>query len=249
MLQSLFQFAKPEPRPSHEWLHATYMPLVQAQRNRTFIWVTTPGDDRTYQSLILDSDTDEQTLLIDELFPGPFEPSVGQTLNIHIRQDNGQGITFNTDILENHEYNGAPIHVVRMPPTLEQYQRRNAFRLLLDKLKNVESTFAVNSHNYTGWLKDLSISGLRLAAPKEAFENMTLGDKLYNVEFDFAGGHIDCDLMVRHIVAAEEDEACDTVFVGAEFDDILPQDSRHLEQAINRIQRQQRKQADSLLAN
>ena len=50
-------------------LNYIYLHLYQAQRNHDLVEIMVEGDEVAYQSMILASDPDKHTILIDELFP------------------------------------------------------------------------------------------------------------------------------------------------------------------------------------
>ncbi len=217
-------------------LNHTYLALHQVQRNHSFVEVSIPGDDVVYQSMILDLDPEERTVLIDELFPRGFVGLSGQRVDIVIRQQGGRKLTFRSEILEKHEHKDAPIYVIKMPEDLAADQRRGAYRLPVGNGVSIASRFTgPDRQTYQGQLRNLSTSGLALELSGEEASAFNYNDRLQHLQFDFAGASFDCGVAVRNV---DVDEAEDNrVVIGAEFLDLPPMEKRVLERAITRVQR------------
>lgn len=229
--------AKP-PAKADLSLNHTYLHLHQAQRNRDFLEVRVDGDEVLYQSMILELDPQERTILIDELFPTGFVGLAGQKVRIAIRQPGGRKMKFDSAILEQHSYDDAPIYVLAMPKDIETDQRRSAYRLPIGNHTAIDSHFiGPDQQPYRGRLRNVSSTGIALEIMAEA-ENANLfnyNDTLDHLMFDFAGINFDCDVAVRSVEVDDNDQA--RVFIGAEFVDLPPIEQRVLERSIMRIQR------------
>ncbi|GAB1256508.1 flagellar brake protein [Aurantivibrio plasticivorans] len=215
-------------------LNHVYLTLHQSHRNREFLEVTLPNDDRVYQSMLLEIDPDEGTMLIDELFPSDFVGMPGQDIHCTLRQTNGRHIQFDTQISERHQYDGSPIYVVALPAELDFDQRRASYRLPLSSLAPVESWFlAPNQQEHSARLKDLSIHGVCLEV-EESAEGLSVGDSLREVSFEFAGVPILCNLRVKNVQTGSRNSQR----VGAQFVNLSAAEQRRLEQAIIQEQRE-----------
>ena len=101
MLQSLFGFRKESSAIVDLSNQQVYFRLQQAKDSREFVEVSLPHDDTVYQSLLLELDKEENTLLIDELFPGTGFVTPGQSLRLSIRQFGGRSLKFQSRVIEN----------------------------------------------------------------------------------------------------------------------------------------------------
>jgi c-di-GMP-binding flagellar brake protein YcgR len=217
-------------------LNQTYLQLHQAKRQHRFIDVTMFGDDVVYQSMILALDPEEKTILVDELFPTGFTGMVGQRVRIGIRQAEGRKLTFNSMIMQQHQYDGSPVYVLAMPQEIESDQRRSAYRLPLGNGMAIESCFTGPDHQrYLARLCNLSSTGIAMEIESEDADGFHYDDQLTDVAFDFAGINIDCGLAVRNVMMKESDHQ--RVLIGAEFVDLPALEQRSLERSIMRIQR------------
>ena len=221
-----------------------FLTLQQAMMARALVEVSLFGDDTTYQSLILELDSDEQTILIDELFPSTYAAIPGQHLSLNIRQKGGRSITFDAMILQRHNLDDAPIYVITMPDNLDLDQRRAAFRLPIDTTIVIESHFVGPDRcQHSARLHNISANGLCLEADYEDGFQLSSGDMLNDVAFDFGGVHIECDAAVRNIVA--DDDSLDPYRFGVEFVHMPVNEHRQLEQAILHMQREQLRRGES----
>ncbi len=226
-------------------LNQTYLQLHQAQRQRSFIEVKVKGDDVVYQSIILALDPEEQTILIDELFPTGFVGMAGQRVSISIRQKAGRKLAFDSVIKEQYKDDGTPIYVLAMPKDMERDQRRSAYRLPISRTMNIESHFTgPDQQRYLAKLRNVSSTGISIEVEAEDAAEFHYNDQLTEVAFDFAGTNIDCELAVRNVEVTESDHP--RVLIGAEFIDLPYLEKNGLEKSIMRIQRDRLKYAGSM---
>ena len=181
-------------------LNKTYLQLHQAQRSKSFVEVTVDGDDVIYQSMILELDPDERTILIDELFPTGFLGLPGQTVSLTIRQQGGRKFKLHSVIMQQHQFNGSPLYVLAMPADSQTDQRRNSFRLPLGKA-SIDSKFrGPDRQFYHGRLCNVSSTGIAIEVSAANANSFHYNDQLEHVTFDFAGVDIDCRMAIRNVV-------------------------------------------------
>lgn len=217
-------------------LNQSYLYLNQAKRNRSFVEVSVAGDDVVYQSMILELDPQERTILIDELFPVGFIGMVGQAVQLRIRQPEGRKLKFDAVIQQQHHYDDAPLYVLEMPREIEVDQRRRAYRLPIGNKVAISSHFiGPNQVPYQAQVRNLSSTGMGLEVAIEDSVALNYNDLLSHVMLDFAGVNIECEMAVRSV--AEEPER-QSLLIGAEFVDLPALEQRVLEKSIMRIQRQ-----------
>lgn len=224
-------------------LNQTYLTLHQCLRQRAFIEVQAKGDDISYQSMLLELDPQEKTILIDEFFPLGFQGLPGQKVQVRIRQAAGKILSFQSEILQSHLHEGVPLYVLAMPEQLDANQRRGAYRLSLPTRAGVDSTFITpERHQVHARLRDLSASGVGLSIEGDASRQVRRDDLLRHVAFDFAGQHFDCGLKVKSILLEEQPQP--RTLVGAEFVNLPPAEERLLQRAIMRYQRERVQQVE-----
>ena len=216
-------------------LNRTYLELYQAQRKHFFVEVRVDGDDVLYQSMILELDPEEKTILVDELFPKGFVGLPGQRVHIGIRQPGGRKIKFSTTILEQHSYDESPVYVLAMPRNLDGDQRRDAYRLPVGGVEICPQFVGPDRRSYLARLCNLSSRGVGMELDIDDPEHFRYNDPLSHVAFEFAGISFDCEMAVRNVALTGPDQ--NKVWIGAEFLDLPPLDQRVLEKSIMRIQR------------
>lgn len=228
-------------------LNHTYLQLHQAQRKRSFVEVMVEGDDKIYQSMVLELDPEAKTILIDELFPTGFVGLPGQKVSLGIRQDQGRKLSFSSVIQEQYHYNGAPLYVLAMPTDIATDQRRSSYRLPMGSVA-IDSRFeGPDQRSYQGRLCNVSSTGVAIEVAAESANSFHYNDRLNHVMFDFAGVNIDCAMAVRS-VAAESRGNSDRCLIGAEFVNLSSLDQRVLEKSIMRIQRDRLKHSGEVAA-
>lgn len=217
-------------------LNHTYLQLHQAQRNRSFVEVGIEGDSEIYQSMVLDINPEERTLLVDELFPRGFLGLPGQQVNLSIRQSNGRILTFSSVIKEQRLYKGSPQYILEMPKDLGSDQRRSSYRLPLVS-GIIDSRFnGPDQLPYHGRLCNVSSTGVAIEVAGESANSFHYNDPLNHVEFNFAGMNIDCQMAVRN-VSEKPASYGERLLIGAEFVDLSMLEKKQLEKSIMRIQR------------
>lgn len=214
-----------------------YLNLFDVQRSHALIEVKVDGTDAQYQSIILGLDPEGGTMTIDELFPPGFVGLAGQPLTIIVRLDGKRRLSFATQILARETDEGLESYRLALPEAVDYNQRRGAYRLQLRSGWGTVSQFrAPNQHRCSATVRDLSSTGIRLELdePTEVSE----GDVLDDLQFQFAGRSFQCQADVRNVQQSDKD----SVVLGAAFRDMPRVEQRSLERMIMQMQRQQAQQ-------
>ncbi len=233
-------------------LNHIYLALNRAYKNRDFLEVSVPGDSTKYQSILLKLDPDEKTVLVDELFPRTFIGLPGQKMRFSLRQTNGRSIVFDANIMERHEFDGSPVYVIAMPESLNESQRRLAFRMNVPEEITINSSFiAPDEQAYAARICDVSSSGVCIEAHGEITKVLRAGDLLKKTSFNFEGVNVVCDLTVKNLVdkkVEKDDSSKDSSLkalvsgkkrIGAKFNNLPASARRQLEKSIMQLQREQ----------
>lgn len=245
MLRALLGFKKDHQPIIDSDNQQVFFYLQQAQQQRAFVDVQLPGDNTIYQSILLELDQDEKTILIDELFPNSAWVAQGQTLRISIRQAGGRSLKFQSQIQEAYRYDGAPMYVIAMPDFIDYDQRRNAFRLPVDSTLAVNVSFTgPDKQNYSGRVQDISAGGLALQLPPASDYEFAYGNSLTNVNFEFAQVNISSDLTIRNLPHKIDPES--PLRIGAEFTNMPAQRAKDLELTILQIQRERLRRGEDM---
>ena len=213
-----------------------YTALFETMHEHALIYVAPAGLKTTYQSMILDINPEEKYLLIDELFPHTgYEVAVGDRLSVSIGRK-GKALTFPTELLMTGEHNGAPFFKVTLPTVIQQEQRRKAYRVDLElREQNYVRCQLRNGQQWAGYLKDISLSGIRVELYDEQ-QGIEPGMLLHGVRINI-GSELEfkCDLEVMNIgrrAAGQQGSA-----LGAQYVSMSDADERQLQQYLLKLQR------------
>ncbi len=245
MLNSLFSFKKNHQEILDPTNQQVFYYLQLSQQQREFIEVQMPGDSTIYQSLFLELDSDEKTILIDEFFPSTAWVSPGQLLRLSIRQKDGRSLKFQSRVLDAYRYDDAPMYVISMPDFLDHDQRRNSFRLPLESNLAVDVAFTgPDKVEYCGRMVDISAGGLSLMLDNPPACELNYGQLLKNVNFEFAQINIQSDLAVRHLPREQEPDT--SLRIGAEFNHLPSNLAKDLELTILQLQRERLRRGEDM---
>lgn len=172
--------------------------LIEAQRSRAIIDVEFEGVAQRYQSVILQVDIGAGSMLIDELFPSGFIAGAGQAMTIVVRRGDGSRARFQTRILGRIRNGAVDNYRVQLPASIEYRQRREVFRLEVAQDGRARAEFRTASGLFcAALLQDVSATGIRLTLQNDI--EVTVGDELAELEFEFAGLGFHCRGEVRHV--------------------------------------------------
>ncbi|MBL4867148.1 MAG: flagellar brake protein [Pseudomonadales bacterium] len=237
MLNKIFNRKKVTEKASPK-LRDIYMTLFKIKRNHSFVQVKFVGDHAIYQSMILDVDPDERTLTIDELFPKDegFVGMAGHNVTLTVR-DKGVVISFDTEVIQRGESDGASLYVIRLPSEIAKDQRRGAFRIDVENENHIRIKIESPEHcHLLVKVRDLSATGVRLEIEGDQSETLKAGLVLQSCRIKLGDfGELLCNLDVRNLRNSEE--PYDHTIVGGKFIDISVDQGRVLEKFIIKEQR------------
>lgn len=189
----------------------------------------------SYQSIILDVDSDAGTISIDELFPNKLILNVGDQVLVTTRETKQKSMTFHTRV-QNILNNGTQTsYVLSLPDYVDSHQRREAFRLPIKGQANWEEE---DLHSRQAKVMDISLSGVKLSVAKAPLE---IGSEIENCELLFSTLRLTCDLKVTRI--DKNEEQTDITTIGARMTTLSMAERRKLEQFLMQQQRQSRLQS------
>lgn len=212
--------------------------LIEAQRSRAIIDVEIVGAKQSYQSVILKVDIASGSMLIDELFPAGFIGVTGQPLVITVRRMDDSKVSFATQIIDRSRSGEVDNYRVTLPASIDYRQRREVFRLSVPHDAQVFSEFCTADRQFcAGFVQDLSTAGIRLELQNAI--DITAGDTLTDLDFEFAGHSFKCQAEVRHIY----NDRFGGIAIGAAFRNFPRVQQRVLERIIMQQQRRSVRQA------
>jgi len=199
----LMRFSGLKTKPSHADVIADTdkreQQLQQLINDKARLLVKAEDCRTLFQSMLLDTDTRNQTLTIDELFPQPDRTlKTGMPLYFEFHEK-GQTVSFNSEVITPTRAHGLPALLVHYPDVVESDQRRNNFRISLDPTQTVSAKLFQNSYeNFFGVVKDISNHGLRINLSGNQSEQLEHGDVIPSCVIKLDGiNQIECQLTVR----------------------------------------------------
>lgn len=215
--------------------------LKKLQTDRCFIDVRFPDRDKTtFQTLILEVDSELDQLTIDELYPADDigDVTAGDVLELTSRQK-GMRMSFVTKI-ERIEHDGnSPLFHLQIPASVKAKQQRKHFRVRIQS----DSGIKVNVFDKKG----LTCVALNLSADGIGFHisgNHTDFIKFSGVLEDFHlklpnNVSMHCGLEIRSVEFKKQPNR--RTLIGASFLNLSPQDRKKIENYVVELQRIERK--------
>lgn len=151
-----------------------YSQLYGLKNARHFAWCRFGKDKLTYQSMIIDVDVENRTVIMDEPFglPPQFLWSPGQPIDVEIK-DYANRIDFKTRFIRLDPENGENRMLVAWPAEVQSHQRRSIFRVSFHGGDEVPMLQFVDLATELLPCLDLSFQGVGVAVPHE------LGSQMY----------------------------------------------------------------------
>jgi c-di-GMP-binding flagellar brake protein YcgR len=200
------------------------------------VTVGLPGQDLTFNSAIVDIDTDRDTLTLDELTPREGHERLKLTGHCSVfGRPKGVGVYFEVDISEFGEENGIAYYRAPLPSLAFYGQKRNHYRVHvgLGTQAAVQLGDVPQQALATGQLRDLSVGGLGAVFPLTA--PLESGMQFAGCTLDLPGvGPIECELEIRFARRNEEQRH---LIVGAEFINVTPRQQRAVQRSVYMLER------------
>lgn len=220
-----------------------YSILSAVQKARTPITIRFEGIDKYYTSIILKTDADDYSMIIDELAPEEGHELALQHASFSIRGSHGGvSLFFKPNMINGSGVeNGIAFYRIPMPKEMIYQQRRNSYRALVPRALNVQCSLTSNSRPGTlsGRLHDISIGGCRVNFTGEVEPMLIRGDVFENVEITLPeGDKINYPLVLKHSSYSREinETSC-----GFEFEGIDKTGQRIVDRFVYFLQREARR--------
>ena len=135
--------------------------LNKTQKSHALLTVQINDNKNICSSLLLEVNSRENYLVIDEFFP----KEINQTLNLNEKLDischySGSSLRFLGEILDVSEQNSSPYYKIPYPDIIEYSQRRQSHRVPISISSPIKVTFTtLNNALVHGELRDISYGG------------------------------------------------------------------------------------------
>lgn len=207
-------------------------------KKRSLLTVTIGGNESCYGSTILEINSDEQYLVIDELNPldGHEQLEEGSKLKINTQQE-GALVRFTAEVIAIGGNDDAAYYKIPVPKKIEFHQRRNTYRVYV----GINETIPVSLKNeeevvISAELRDISLGGVSLRVKEVSHAPLQKGDLIPTCVITASNQRkIKASLNICHIERMRE---TGMLRVGAQFVSMSKFDLRELENFIAAMERE-----------
>lgn len=208
--------------------------LGRLQREHLLVSIGINGTDNTFNSMLVNVDTNKHTMLLDVLHPEPAHKQLMEKKGfVFNATHDGVRISFKGAIKKLVEDDGKPAYLIDFPKELVYQQRRQSFRAPISKDTILVTTLTdtENEHQCEGIINNVSRDGLCLQfdhTVKFQFEKL----KKLSAHFRTSDNiEIICDIEIRNIVV---DSVRRYTAVGVKFKNLDKLAKRHIQRfALN----------------
>ncbi|MEK7322154.1 MAG: flagellar regulator YcgR PilZN domain-containing protein [Pseudomonadota bacterium] len=207
--------------------------LQRMQDGRCLLAVNLNGDSYQFNSALLEINTEQGYLVLDELKPNTGHELFLQQQRCRVRTSlKGITVSFIVTLISSGQENGIAYYRVALPDSISYGQRRAHFRPKVSRAFNTEVQLDLpGGDTISGTLQDISLGGLRIKADRELID-LTAGTPL-TCRFQIPGGEsIECSLDLRFF--SRNDHGCQ---LGGQFQRLDPLQRRALQKFITLLER------------
>lgn len=191
-----------------------------------------------YTSMVIDVDSANNRIRIDELTPreGNAELRAGRLVHVAGR-NGGSSASFFAPVIGTELEDGTPAHVLEMPESVHYMQRRRYFRVPMGLRHQIDVTLSSQGKpSVTGQMADLSIGGLamRLEGTNAREFGIWAGERL-TMTCDLPNRHhLHCDFKV----CFSREIPGERLLIGGTFLDLPPASQAAISRFTNTVQRE-----------
>jgi c-di-GMP-binding flagellar brake protein YcgR len=249
LLNTLKKRLKPPPlipdtpaivEPTFDALAASFSTLQTLMNERVFLQVRLPTlNDATYQSLILEVDSEHNKLVIDDLFPRDVGPDITEGVPVEVFcKHQGLRLHFESVIESITLVEGNIAYQLRVPTQVESKQQRKHFRVHIPLDSGVKLMTDVPNVSMASVL-NLSSIGIGLLVPGNVEDIMRSQRVLKNCRLQLPlNMTVMCSVQVRSVQFKAKPTR--RTIVGGELTGISVADQKKLDQHVFSLQRLQR---------
>ncbi|PIE41086.1 MAG: hypothetical protein CSA49_05240 [Gammaproteobacteria bacterium] len=223
-----------------ERLQKDYLLLFQLMRDHRMLRLRVQGDTHTYQTMLLEVNTDEGYLLIDEPFPFDGILNGDFRQNVVLEYEREGFTTVISSVVEMRIEEGSDKYFRLEWPKIEEQQRRKQYRLpMTQHWKNSASLSGLVDQQANAIL-DLSSSGIRIAFEGDQMETVYAGACLEDVCLHLQGCEpmvLTLDITHCHYDLNVDTGKVQTTVAGARFVGLDYQEHQAIQRFILSVQR------------
>lgn len=209
--------------------------LEGLRETRSLLTITLPGHNSRYTSAVLEVDSDQHRLFLDELMPSEGQGliSVATRLNVCGRLQ-GLQTRFTSSVEHIEQRAGIAYNGLRFPDFIEHEQKRSAYRVHVGLGHLVPVTLdGCPGGPFTGQLRNLSVTGLGAVFPPST--KISAGITVSSCQLKLhAGLPFTCALDIRF---ARPDRANRELYIGGHFKNVTPVQERAIQRAVCTFER------------
>lgn len=226
----------------------TYKPymaglLKRLQSARALVSITIEKNKFVYNTIIIDVDSNENWLYLDELNSEAAHKSIrkGSTIQFNARVK-GVEINFQTKVLAIESSNNIAMYRLALPEKMLYTQRRRHYRAAVNDEHHLGISIPVPlKQHITGSIVDISAGGFCSRLVLSETNVIQEQQAIFDATISLPGQNtITCDIEVRNIRHYPEQGYS---LVGGEFIEIEPNQQTHVERIVAMLDRNQRRSA------
>lgn len=219
-----------------------YQPLQLLRNNHELIDVKVPRSGLMYQSMVLEVDTVNEELIIDDLFPaeGLSDLVSGDSVEV-ISRAKKHTVNFFTRILSREIKNGSAFYRLELPQHIGEHQNRGSFRVYVDREQSLLIDLGHNDPQLqTAHIINLSPEGVKLKFLDDLEGKLKAKDEFPDTTITLPDGYmIDCHIKIRNVYSIRSPQPHS--LSGASLDIENPQQRVKFNQYLAAVQRKQRR--------
>lgn len=211
--------------------------LHRLLRAHILLSVNIPGLDRSYNSIIIDVDSDKQQLYLDVLHPESGHDEVMKLKDFSVTAHHeGVKFGFKAHIKELVSDEGKPAYLLDYPASLIYHQQRAAYRAPVSMGDHVDINISLDDEQtIQGIITDISLGGLGLQFELKDASLFKNGMLLPACQFATSGNpEFECALEVRNV---RPDTNNRFVHIGTRFVKLSTQEERQIQRFVVQLER------------
>lgn len=217
-----------------------YRVLKLLELQRCLITVALPARKGMASSMVLDVNTDTQSLIIDQLNDQPLQLAITPgDLLVFRAAYGGVQVSGECQFIETDSDATGPTLRLTLPTKVLHRQRRAAYRATIAAATMAITLESPDRKPLTGWVSDVSADGLGVVFDQFVHPPIEPGELFPLASFSLDSGAMEVALVAKH---PNYDKISDKYRCGFSFHGLTAAEEKQLNQWVIQLQRRQRKQ-------
>lgn len=213
--------------------------LQRLKKHRALLAVRLQNSETTFTTAVIDINTEQNYLVLDELKPDNGDKLLRESLLIKVRgQLDGVIISFVAKVHDFGSQDDIPFYKFPIPSAINYQQRRQNVRIRVGAAHTLSAKITVDeTHSAEGFVEDLSLGGLRLSFKKDLPLAFQKGERaLCNFTVITSEREtLSCEIVICAVNNVSKPHR--KAFIGAQFIELDRSIERHLQKMIMNLQR------------